>query len=149
MTISTSETLAPAEGVPSTRENTKQSLMKKFFILLFFPLCAIHAQKKDRIFRSVIEAHDALGYSYNVMILELSDDKCYYLFEQKFTSKRNARKNIPFKVITTNGSWKTNNDTLKLIEKDNAREKFFIMKKKQLVLLFEKQLETSRWIEIK
>jgi hypothetical protein len=124
--------------------------MKSICLLLFFSLYIVHGQKKDRIFRIESESKDDIGYSYRINILTLASNKTYDLVEQKFVSKKFARKNIISSYLQNKGVWNISNDTLKLIEDENKREIFFIIKKNYLIYLFDNIDKSSfRWNEFR
>lgn len=115
-------------------------MMKEiFFIMILFFVNISNAQKRDRIYRIAIESHDAIGYSYQILVLTLSDNQEYSLIEQKYKSKKFAMKNIPFDYSKSFGVWEITNDTLKLINKDNRREMLFVVKRDYLDFLFNGQ----------
>ncbi|RUT67754.1 hypothetical protein D0817_24640 [Flavobacterium cupreum] len=104
--------------------------MKKIILLsVFLYINNSYGQNKDEIFRLAGDFKDAAGYSYNVNVLILHQDKIYSFIEQEYYSKRLAKKNVPSRYLKTKGNWKMRNDTLKLIDSETKREKLFIRKK--------------------
>jgi len=124
--------------------------MKKLLLLSFFYISTSYGQKKDVIYRIAEDFKDAAGYSYNVNVLKLHENKMYSFIEQEYHSKKLAKKNVPSKFLKTEGSWNISNDTLKLIDNENKTEMLFIKKKNFLIYLFDNvDKSTSHWIEVK
>lgn len=124
--------------------------MKKIFLLCFFCIGATYGQKKDMIYRIAEDFKDAAGYSYNINVLKLHENKLYSLIEQEYHSKKLAKKNVPSRFLKTEGTWEISNDTLKLIDNKNKTEMLFIKKNNSLIYLFDNvDKSASRWIEVK
>lgn len=124
--------------------------MKKILLVSFFYIGTLYGQQKDVIYRIAGDFKDAAGYSYNVNVLLLDENKTYSLIEQKYYSKRLARKNVPSRFLKTKGSWDIKNDTLKLIDNENKTEMLFIRRKNYLIYLFDDVDESSfHWTQVK
>jgi len=124
--------------------------MGKSFLLIILPVVLFFADPRDLIYRIAFDSYDSVGYSYNINILILKENKEYNLIEQKYISKKFARKNIPSRFLKTYGIWKIENDTLKLINYETKQEMLFIKKNSDLFYLFNKEeITNSHWVKIK
>jgi len=116
--------------------------MKKILILMLFVTSIVYSQKKDSIYRIEGNTKDAVGYSYFVNVLILSEDNFYTLIEQEYVSKKFAKQNIPSKFIKTQGTYTVTNGKIKL--DDNGKETIFvIVDDKRIDKLFNNQDRTN------
>ncbi|UTN04818.1 hypothetical protein L0669_02715 [Flavobacterium bizetiae] len=125
--------------------------MKKIVLCLLLMVGSLYAQKKDIIYRIAYDSYPAVGYSYNINVLILEEDSRYYLINQKFSSRKMARKNIPLRTSKEYGNWTIIKDTLKLIEDQNKREsRYIILSDKKITFLFD-NVDQSKyyWRKIK
>jgi len=111
--------------------------MKKIVFVLFSAISSLYAQKKDIVYRIAFDSNPVVGYSYNVNLLMLDEDHHYVFIEQKYISKKMARKNIPFITLKEKGNWSINKDTLKIVNEENKMEsRFIIVDDKRIVFVF-------------
>jgi len=124
-------------------------MMNKLIFVLLFSITFSYAQKKDLIFRIEGPNYGAV-YSYGVSVLKLSEDHHYQLINQKFWTKKLARKNVLHNYTEERGIWSMSNDTLKLAAHENRREMLFIKKKNNLIYLID-NIDPSRyrWKKVK
>lgn len=118
---------------------------------MFLPISIIYAQKKDIIYRIAYDSYLAVGYSYDINVLMLEEGSRYCLINQKFSSRKMARKNIPLRTSKEYGKWVIINDTLKLTEDENKKEsRYIILSDKKITFLFE-NVDRSKyyWKKIK
>lgn len=102
--------------------------MNKTSILVFFLINFAFSQKRD--------SYPASGYFYGVSILCLRDDYSYILSDQKYNSRKMARKNVRRSVEDQYGKWKMLGDTLMLY--DNRKQmKFIKLNKKKIAFLID------------
>lgn len=112
--------------------------MKKIVLFLLLMVGSLYAQKKDIIYRITYDSYPAVGYSYDINVLMLEEDSRYCLINQKFSSRKMARKNIPLRTSKEYGNWTITKDTLKLIEDQNKREsRYIILSDKKITFLFD------------
>ncbi|SFD40939.1 hypothetical protein [Flavobacterium phragmitis] len=90
--------------------------MNKIFVLVFFLVNSVFAQKRDIIYRIAYDSYPANGYFYGVSVLYLKDDYSYRLSDQKYNSRKMARKNAIKSVKEEHGKWKMLGDTLLLYD---------------------------------
>ena len=110
--------------------------MGKILLFILLPISSFFGQSKDIIYRIASESNDAVGYSYNINVLTLMEKNEYNLIQQKYVSKKFAKKNIPSRFSKTFGILNIKNDTLKLIDNETKREMLFVIKKDYLIYLF-------------
>lgn len=124
--------------------------MKKIVFVLFSAINSLYAQRKDIVYRIAFDSYPAIGYSYNVNLLILDEDNHYVFIEQKYISKKMARKNIPFITLKEKGNWSINKDTLKIVNDENKMESRFIIEDdKRIFFLFNnEEKSTYHWKKI-
>lgn len=111
--------------------------MNKTSILIFFLVNSVFAQKKDLIYRIAYNSYSTIGSSYCVSILYLRDDYTYRLLDQKYNSKKMARKNVLSHFDDENGKWNMSGDTLLLYRNNRNSMKFFRVDDKRMVFIFD------------
>ncbi len=110
--------------------------MNKTSILVFFLVNFAFSQKRDIIYRISYDSYSAAGYFYGVSVLCLRDDYSYRLSDQKYNSRKMARKNVIRNVEDQYGKWKILGDTLMLY--DNRQQmKFIKLNKKKIAFLID------------
>lgn len=125
--------------------------MKKIVLCLLLMVGSLYAQKKDIIYRIAYDSYPAVGYSYDINVMMLQEDSIYCLINQKFSSRKMARKNVPLRTSKEYGNWTIIKDTLKLIEDQNKREsRYIILSDKKITFLFD-NVDQSKyyWRKIK
>ncbi|MFD2940877.1 hypothetical protein [Flavobacterium notoginsengisoli] len=110
--------------------------MNKTLVVVFFLVNSVFAQKRDVIYRISYDSYPAIGYSYGVSVLYLRDDYSYRLSDQKYNSRKMARKNVIRSVEDQYGKWKMLEDTLMLY--DNRQQmKFIKVNNKKIAFLID------------
>ncbi len=111
--------------------------MNKSLVLIFFLINSAFAQKRDVIYRISYDSYPAVGYSYGVSILYLRDDYSYRLSDQKYNSRKMARKNVLRSSVDEYGKWKMSGDTLLLYDNNRQRMKFIKVNNKKIAFLID------------
>lgn len=111
--------------------------MNKTLILIFFLINSVFAQKKDIVYRIAYDSYAPIGYSYCVSILYLRDDYSYRILDQKYNSKKMARKNVLSYSDDEYGKWKISGDTLLLYDNNKYPMKFFRIGDKRIAFIFD------------
>lgn len=111
--------------------------MNKSFVLIFFLINSAFAQKRDVIYRISYDSYPAVGYYYGVSILYLRDDYSYRLSDQKYNSRKMARKNVLRSSVDEYGKWKMSGDTLLLYDNNRQRMKFIKVNNKKIAFLID------------
>lgn len=111
--------------------------MNKNLVLIFFLINSVFAQKRDVIYRISYDSYPTVGYSYGVSVLYLRDDYSYRLSDQKYNSRKMARKNVIRSLEDQYGKWKMLGDTLLLYDNNRQRMKFIKVNNKKIAFLID------------
>lgn len=124
--------------------------MNKFIILILFFINSVYGQQ-DVIYRIAYDSYPTIGYSYCVSILYLRNDYSYRLLDQKYSSRKMAKKNALRSADDEYGKWKMLGDTILLYDNKNRQTmKFFKVSNKKIAYIID-DIERSRycWRKIK
>ncbi|UWY28864.1 hypothetical protein N4T20_02815 [Flavobacterium sp. TR2] len=111
--------------------------MNKTLILVLFLVNSVFAQKRDVVYRIAYDSYPTVGYFYGVSVLYLRDDYSYRLSDQKYNSRKMARKNVLRSSIDEYGKWKMSGDTLLLYDNNRQQMKFVKVNNKKIAFLID------------